>query len=106
VALSREERVALLREAGLAPQPGGYELDALERVMASRGWIWTTSPTTTYHGRPGRWRATVVEPPRSSGGRVGFLLGSQRTRATEAEALEKALCMALARYRPAGRPAA
>ena len=101
MALDRAERAALLREAGLAPDPDGYDMIALERIAASRGWIWTTMPSTTCHGRPGRWRAAVVEPSAVSGGRIGFLLGSQRTGATEAEALEKALCTALARHRTA-----
>jgi hypothetical protein len=95
--LSKESRTELLAGAGLATGSQGFDLGALERLAASRGWVWTTTPGSTHQGRPGRWRASVFVPAAATGARSCVAKGSRATGSSEAEALEKALATALAR---------
>ena len=97
MALSKETRKELLISAGVADCSEGFELEALEQLAKQRGWTWTTTPSRTHDGRPGRWRASVFVPAPVTGARSWVLMGSRGAGATEAEALEKAIATTLAR---------
>ena len=100
MSLTNNARREVLARAGIPRGGDGYDLAQLESLARERGWTVTTTPTTTYHGRPGRWRASVAVPaPR--GGRFSFSLNSRGSGLTEAEALAAALSTALARESPA-----
>ena len=95
--LDMESRTELLVGAGLTTGPQGFDLEGLERLATSRGWVWTTTPGRTHQGRSGRWRASVFVPAAVTGHRPCVAKGSRATGASEAEALAKALATALAR---------
>lgn len=95
--LSKESRTELLSGAGVSAGPQGFDLMELQRLAATRGWTWTTTPASTHQGRRGRWRASVFVPAVVSDSRVCVSRGSRGAGASEAEALEKALATALAR---------
>ena len=97
--LTKDARAAVLAAAGLEPGPAGYDLDQLDRCARARGWSWTSTPATTYHGRPGKWKASVFVPAPTGTCRPAFAMGSRGAGRSEAEALEKALATALARER-------
>ena len=100
MALSKEARKELIIGTGLAKcaeGSDGFDLEALEQLAKRRGWTWTTTPSRTHDGRPGRWRASVFVQAPVSGARTWVLMGSRGAGATEAEALEKAIATTLAR---------
>lgn len=100
MALSKEARKELITGTGLAEcadGSDGFDLEALERLARQRGWTWTTTPSRTHDGRPGRWRASVFVQAPITGARTWVLMGSRGAGASEAEALEKAIATTLAR---------
>ena len=97
MALSETARKDLLKSVGIAGDADGIALEALERLAEQRGWTWTTTPSRTHDGRPGRWRASVFVQSPVTGARSWVLMGSRGAGSTEAEALEKAIATTLAR---------
>jgi hypothetical protein len=97
MALSKAARAELLKNVGIAHGADGFDLKALEQLASQRGWTWTTTPSRTHDGRPGRWRASVFVKSPVNGARTWVLMGSRGAGATEAEALEKAIATTLAR---------
>ena len=97
--VSPPERAGVLAAAGLVGGADGYDLDALERYAAARGWTCTTTPSSTMHGRRGLWRASVFAPKPVERSGAGTFTCARASGRSEAEALANALASALGRER-------